>query len=148
MAFRFPLQALLRYRESYERRERLRLQIVTRELAMARQQLEEANRGRKKALDDAAKRLRAGILGAELRFDQARDQVYCRLIAACERQIQKLQVLRQSQLEAFQGAQQQRKIVENLRERQFTAYRLEQERRGQQQVDEIFLIRRRGEDSR
>ena len=148
MAFRFPLQALLRYRESYERRERLRLQIATRELAIARQQLEEANRERKKALDDSAKRLTAGMMGAELQIDQARDQAYCRRMAACEERIQKLQVLRQSQLEAFQKAQQQRKIVENLREHQFAAYRLEQERRAQQQVDEIFLIRRRGEDSR
>ena len=55
MAFRFSLQALPLYRESFERRERLRLQIVTREGVQARQQCEQAREERKRASEEFAK---------------------------------------------------------------------------------------------
>jgi flagellar biosynthesis chaperone FliJ len=48
--------------------------------------------------------------------------------------------LRVRQLEAFRKAQQQRKILENLRDRQMAAYRLIRDRHAQQQLDERFLI--------
>jgi len=148
MAFHFPLQALLHYRESCERREFLRLEIVSRELTIAREQAEAAKRDRERALEDYTKKLAGGMTASELSFELACDRVRLSRLAACQQQALKLEELRQRQLQVFQKAQQQRKILENLRDRQLAGYRLVQNRREQQQVDERFLILQRGQDSR
>ncbi len=148
MAFHFPLQALLRFRESLERRERLRLQIVTRELSNAQQQWEEAKQARERSLQEFAEKLAEGLTASEMQFELACDRTRLRRIATWHDQVLRLEALRQHQIEAFEKAQQQRKIVENLRERQIAAYRLVQNRRAQQQIDERFLILHGGQASR
>ena len=148
MAFHFSLQAVLRYRESFERRERLRLQIITREVVKARQHWEEAKAERLQALSESKRNLRRGLLGAELQFELACDSMRIRQITARKEQFLKLEELRVRQLAAFRKAQQQRKILENLRDRQFAAYRLIHDRRTQQQLDERFLILLPGQASR
>jgi flagellar export protein FliJ len=145
MAFRFSLQSLLRYRESFERRERLRLQIVTSEVVRARQQCEQAQQDRGRALEELAKRLRQVMTGAELHFELACDRTRVRRLAALKEHLLKLEDLQRRQLDALRKAQQQRKILENLRDRQLAAYRLVQNRRTQQQLDERFLILRGGQ---
>jgi flagellar FliJ protein len=140
MPFRFSLQALLRFRESLERRERLRLEIVTRDVVQARQQCEQAKQERKKGLVELAKKLREGMTGAELHFELACDRTRVRRLAALKQQLLRLEDLQRRQLEAYRKAQQQRKILENLRDRQLAAYRLLQNRRAQQLLDERFLI--------
>jgi flagellar FliJ protein len=140
MAFRFSLQALLRYRESFERREYLRLQFVTREVVRARQQCEQAKQERCRALAEFAKKLGQGMTGAELQFELACDRTRVRRLAILEEQLLKHEDLQRRQLDAFRKAQQQHKILENLRDRQFAAYRLVQNRRTQQQLDERFLL--------
>jgi flagellar protein FliJ len=147
MAFRFPLQAVLRYRESFERRERLRLQVITREVAKARQQCEEAKHERFRALGEFRQKLRQSLRGAELQFELACDRARVRRIAALREQVMKLEESRVRQLEAFRNAQQQRKILDNLRDRQFAAYRLIRDRREQQQMDDRFLILHSGQGS-
>jgi flagellar FliJ protein len=140
MPYRFPLQALLRYRESYERRELLRLEIVSRELAAARERTELAKRDREKGLRDLASRLVAGMTASELRFELASDRTRASRIAVCQEEARKLEISRRRQLDAYLKAQQQRKILENLRDRQFASYKLVQKRREQQQLGERFLI--------
>jgi flagellar protein FliJ len=141
MLFRFSLQAVLRYRESFEQRERLRLQMITRELVKARQQCDEARQERVKAREDLAGKLAQGTTAAELHLELACDTVRGRRIAALQELSGKFENLRQRQAEAFRKAQQQRKILENLRARQLAAYRVVQNRRTQQQLDEMFLMR-------
>ncbi len=147
MPFRFSLQALLRFRESFERRERLRLQIVTREVVQARQQCEQAKQDRGQGLEELAKKLRQGMTGAELQFELACDRTRVRRLAALKEQLLKLEDLQRRQLDAFRKAQQQRKILDNLRDRQLAAYRLVQNRRTQQLLDERFLILHAGRTS-
>jgi flagellar FliJ protein len=140
MPFRFPLQALLRYRESYERRELLRLEIVSREVAAARERTEQAKRNRERGLRDLASRLKAGMTASELQFELASDRTRVRRIAACQEEARKLEISRRRQLDAYLKAQQQRKILDNLRDRQLASYKAVQSRREQQQLDERFLI--------
>jgi flagellar FliJ protein len=147
MPFRFSLQTLLRYRESLERREHLRLQIVTREVIQARHHCEQAKQDRAKVLEELAKKLRQGMTGAELHFELACDRARVRRLAAWKEHLAKLEDLQRRQLDAFRKAQQQRKILENLRDRQLAAYRLVQNRRTQQQLDERFLILHAGKTS-
>jgi flagellar FliJ protein len=147
MAYRFSLQALLRYRESYEQRERLRLQIAAREVAKARQEYTEAEQEKDRALEDLATRLGQGMNASELRFELSCNRARARRVAACKEQVARLEELRLRQMEAFHKAQQQRRILENLRDRQLAAYRQLQDRRTQQQLDERFLIVHAGQPS-
>lgn len=140
MPFRFSLQAVLRYRESLERRERQRLELMTGEIIKAKQQEEQAKLDRANALVQSQKRVQQGTTALELQFDLATDRVRVRRIAALNEHLGKLEDLRRRQLEVFREARQQRKILENLRDRQLAAHRLIQTRREQQQNDDRFLI--------
>jgi flagellar export protein FliJ len=138
--FRFPLQAVLRLRESFERRERQRLEAITRELVKAQQQREQAKLARANSLVQLQKKLQQGITAAEMQFELASDRARVRQIAAINDRVSMLEDLRRRQLEVFRKAQQQRKILENLRDRQLAAYRLVQSRREQQRTDDRYLI--------
>jgi len=145
MPFRFSLQAVLRYRESFERRERQRLQVIIREVVKAKQQRDNAKLDRANALSQLQKKLHQGMTAVEVQFELACDRARVRRIAAWNDQVTKLDDLRRRQLEIFRHAQQQRKILENLRDRQLAAYRLVQVRRTQQQLDERFLLTHSGQ---
>lgn len=147
MPFRFPLQAVLRCRESFERRERQRLQVITREGVKAKQQRAQAELDRANALSQFQKKLHQGMTAAEVQFELACDRARVRRIAAWDEQVTKLEDLRHRQLEIFRHAQQQRKIMENLRDRQLATYRLVQFRRAQQQLDDRFLITHAGQSA-
>ena len=148
MPFRFSLQAVLRCRESFERRERQRLEVITREVVKAQQQREQAKLDRANALGRLQKKLHQGMTAAEMQFELACDRARVRRIAALNEQLSKLEDLRRRQLEIFRKAQQQRKILENLRDRQLAAYRLVQVRRTQQQMDDRFLLTHAGQTAR
>jgi flagellar FliJ protein len=147
MPFRFSLQAVLRCRKSFERRERQRLEAITRELVKAQQQREQAKLGRTNAMSQMQKKLRQGMTAAEMQFELACDRAHVRRIGVCNDQVAKLEDLRRRQLEIFRKAQQQCKILENLRDQKLAAYRLVQARQTQQQIDDRFLITRAGQTS-
>ena len=140
MPFRFSLEAVLRFRQSLERRERQRLEVITREVVNAKAQQQAAQRDRVNARAQFQNKLHQGMTAAEMQFELASDRARQRRIAALDAQMAKLEDLRRRQLEVFLHAQQQREIVENLRARQLAAYRLDQARRDQQQADERYLI--------
>jgi flagellar FliJ protein len=148
MPFRFTLQAVLRCRESFERRERQRLQIIIREVVKARQHWEQAKLDRANALGQFQKKLHQGMTAVEMQFELACDRTRVRRIALCHDQVTKLEDLRRRQLEVFRKAQQERQILENLRDRQLDAYRLVQARREQQRMDDRFLITHAGQTAR
>lgn len=145
MAFRFSLQAVLRCRESFEQRERQCLQMITREVVKAQQQRDQAKVDRGTSLAEFQKRLRDGMNVMELQFELATDRARLRRITALNDHRSRLEDLRRRQLEIFRKAQQQHKILENLRERQLAAYQLIQTRREQQEMDDRFLITHAGQ---
>ncbi|MGO8786376.1 MAG: flagellar export protein FliJ [Terriglobia bacterium] len=144
MPLRFSLQAVLRLRESFERREQQRLEVVTREFVKVKQQWEQAKLDRANTVVQLQKKLRQGVTAVEMQFDLACDRARLRRIEALNGHLVKIEDLRRRQLEAFRKAQQQRKILENLRDRQLAAYLLVQTRREQQQMDDRFLITQAG----
>jgi flagellar export protein FliJ len=139
MPFRFSLQAVLRCRESFEHRERQRLQVITREMVKAQQSRDAAKLERAACLGQFHARLLQGMSAVEMQFELSCDRARVRRIATLNEQFAKLESLRRRQIEVFRKARQQRKILENLRERQLAAYRLVQARREQQQMDDRFL---------
>ncbi len=148
MPFHFSLQAVLRWRESFEQRERQRLQAIARELVKARQQREHTKRDRATAQHELQNKLRKGMTASEMQFELACDRARLRRLAVLNDQVAKLEDLRRRQLEVFRKAQQQRQIMENLRDRQRAAYQLIQTRREQQQMDDRFLITQGGQAAR
>jgi len=142
MPFRFSLSSLLRLRESLEKNELQRLQTVVAQLAQVRAEMDSLDAqievSRRQVLEQAS----VGISGAELHIaalgESARLERRAELFAKCN----ELERARHEQQARYNEARQRREILSNLRERQLSAYLHEQARREQQQVDELFLIRR------
>jgi flagellar export protein FliJ len=147
MPFRFPLQAVLRSRESFERRERQRLQIISRDVFKAQQQWERAKVERANTLSGLQQKLRKGSTAGELQFELFCDRARVRRITAWRERLSGLKELQRRQIEIYRHTQQQRKIMENLRDRQHAAYQLVQNRRTQQQMDDRYLITHAGQYS-
>lgn len=152
MPFHFALSSLLRLRESFENIELQRLQAVAAQVAQVRAEIDsieaEMEASRRQVLEQAS----AGISGAELHIaalgDSARKERRTVLLAKQDG----LERTRREQQARYTEARRQREILCNLRQRQFSAYQLEQSRREQQQIDELFLIRhsskKRSDDAR
>ncbi|HUJ81265.1 MAG TPA: flagellar FliJ family protein [Candidatus Acidoferrales bacterium] len=142
MPFHFPLSSLLRLRESLEKNELQRLQALAAQIAQVRAEIElldtQIELSRREVLEQAA----AGISGAELHIaalgEFARLELRAKLIVRRD----ELERTRQVQQARYAEARQRREILSNLQERQRSAYQHEQARREQQQLDELFLIRR------
>jgi flagellar biosynthesis chaperone FliJ len=114
--------------------------MIVREVVKAQQQRDQAKLDRGIALAEFQKRLHNGMKVMEMRFELASDRARLRQISVMNDHSTKLEDLRRRQLEVFRKAQQQRKILENLRERQYAAYQLIQARRDQQEMDDRFLL--------
>jgi len=142
MAFHFSLKALLRLRESLEIAELRRLQAMAADVIHARMAVESLDAriaaDRRQAVVAAA----GGISGAELHFSALREAAYRERRSMLLKKLAELERARQEQLLRYKKARQKREILENLRNRQLTAYQTEQTRREQQQIDELFLMRR------
>ena len=147
MAFRYPLQSLLRLRQSIERQEEQRLFACAAAVARLRAQIQDFQRARLERRRATAQEMISGSSGATLQF-----AALCEAIA--ERAGQRLQVQlleaerqRLERVRVYQGARQKREILEGLREQQETIYDREVLHREQESADEAFLIRYFG-DSR
>jgi len=143
MAFRFSLAPVLRYRQSREDQERLRLQaLYTRRAALARE-LEQTREAWQRSHRSVRQHLQQGLaLAVEFQFCTAS-------LAGSERRQQQLRAgLLQLQPEIAAATQryhqerQKRELLESLRDLQFSEYRLQQRRREQAALDELHLLRR------
>jgi len=141
VAFRFPLQALLKLRLGYEERERMRLAAVISRLHQLRSQYELWQQQKQTAEIKLSQQMRTGMVAVEFHFAQASLEAEDRRLKLVLAEIDKVEQLRQAQQVAYLEAQKKRKILERLRERQAEAYRLVEERREQQQQDELFAAR-------
>jgi len=140
--FSFSLQTLLRFRQSVEEQQLLRLQAANLKAAQVRNQITDLNSGLAAIASAGARELNAGVSGAQLHFDQlcclAMVQRRSRLqedLALCEQE-------RKQRNEEFRQARRQREVLDRLRKQQFDRYRLQQERQEQRQFDDLLLLRR------
>jgi flagellar export protein FliJ len=143
MAFRFTLDAVLKYRKNLEQREYLALGRAHQEIAQVELQLEQCEEWR---VDHARRREAEATRGIasvhlqdayeqERRMEKQRDEL--------EAKRQELRVKLQQCLKAYELARQKREVLEELRSRQLQAYVLDQSRREQRRVDDMFLSRRK-----
>lgn len=143
MSFRFPLQSLLRLRKSLEKQEEMKLQALNGHLARVRQDVATVEQQERNERYDLDGRMQSGVSGAEIllalahrRFRQQQRQKLLRE----QRRFEEEHSIRQL---AYRKVRQKREILSNFRERRLTAFTFEQDRRWQDSLDELLLLRRR-----
>ncbi|MGB2592297.1 MAG: flagellar FliJ family protein [Candidatus Acidiferrum sp.] len=141
MAFRYPLQPLLRLRESLERQEEQRLFASAAVVSRLRAEIERLHEAGVEAQREALQEMSLGSPGALLQFAASCEAAFRSACRKLQLQLDEAERKRLLQLRAYQAVRQKREILQGLRERQEAAYQLEFARHEQQTADESFLIR-------
>lgn len=142
MAFRFSLQSLLRMWRSRERNERRKLEALAARMAALRAELRRVEENSRTSRRDYSARMDGGMAAAELHFaETCEDNRHAFLTWLCQ-QVEATASEHQAQMAVHQAVERQCKIFENLRQHQLEAFRLEESRREQKRLDEIFLLGR------
>ena len=147
MAFRYPLQSVLRLRRSLERQEEQRLFTIAAVVARLRAEIEQLERSRLEARRTASQEMMAGSWGAIVHFAVACDAVAAEAQRRLQAQLTEAERQRLEQLRVYQNARQKREIFEGLRERQEAIHDREVAHREQETADDTFLTRYRGVSS-
>jgi flagellar export protein FliJ len=141
VSFVFSLRALLRVREIREETELRKLQALLSRISAARAEISALE----EALETDRRNVRTAALGglsaAEWHFHNVHDLLQRDRRNALLAKLRELESAVRAQQERYRLARQQREILSNLRERQLAAYNLEESRRAQRQMDELFLLR-------
>jgi flagellar export protein FliJ len=142
MAFQFSLAAVLRVRESIEKREERALQSIQREVARTLLQIAEvrgaidgAQRERETALRQT---ISAGHLHTMLSEEQGGEQRLESLFG----ELQVLEEARAKQMQLYQSAHQGCEMLTDMRKKQKESYEREWLREEQKRLDDIFMARR------
>jgi flagellar export protein FliJ len=147
MAFHFTLAAVLRYRQSLEEREELRLHgLLVRRATLSREleQSRDAGRHLQAALHRTLQQ--AAVAAAEIQFAMAQLHGLERQQALIESRLRTLASEIAQQTARYRQERQKREVLESLREVQLREFRVRQQRREQAMLDELHLLRRgRGE---
>jgi flagellar export protein FliJ len=142
MPFRFPLEAVLHYRRSLEHQQELRLRTANQQVGRVRRLIELAEERIRQAHAAQARELAAGTTFAEVRFALAAEAFLEGQRQTLERELHRLETLRNQQQRIFQQARRDRETFESLRDRQKREYDRDQARREQRNLDDLFLLRR------
>ena len=141
MAFRFSLEAVLRLRQGQERSERLKLEAIVSEQAQARANMEEITDRSCELHRQFLQQMRNGMVGSELQIEAERGTNVNLVCKSLSTRLLDLEQQRIKQLQIFLKVRQSREVLENLRLRKLKLYRIEQSRREQQELDDLFLMR-------
>jgi flagellar export protein FliJ len=142
MAFHFPLEAVLHLRQSLEHQQELRLRAANQQVAKARYSIEQIDTHLKHVRASQSQRLSAGTTSAELHFSFSCESALLEQKHSLQRELLRLQSLRDEQQRLFQRARRARETFESLRDRQLREYERETARKAQRQLDELFLLRK------
>lgn len=142
MPFRFPLQALLHFRQSLEHQQELRLRAANQQVAHVRHALEQLDGRIRQTQIQSSQYLASGTTGAELSFLQTAEGALHAQRQELEGELLRRRHLRDQQERIFLQARRERETFESLRNQQFRAYQLDQARREQRRLDDLFLMRK------
>jgi flagellar export protein FliJ len=142
MAFRFPLEVLLRVRQGSERQQELRLQEANLRVAALLRQIEDVHSGMENIEARRRSQLESGISAAELQFDVLCLSILTERQHAVERELVEAGAHRHSCAEGFQQARREREVMDTLRRHQLQDYYQQEARQDQRRLDDLFLLRR------
>ena len=143
MAFQFSLRALLRLRQTYEKRERMRLTVLNVAYGRLQQEYQESGEQRMLVFEQLEQQLQKGISGSELRAASTSLQHSNDRRRQLTGQMKDLELQVRKQTETYLESQTKRKILDSLRERELRAFELDENRREQQRIDDLFVQRQR-----
>jgi flagellar export protein FliJ len=142
MAFRFPLETLLRYRRSVERQCELEFLQALQQVVAVQHEIEMVD-GQLAALKTSGLReLETGVTASQLHFDAQRESVLASRRAFLMIELERREGLRLQRQQEFQHARREREVLESLRQQHHQAYLREEARREQKRLDDLFLQRR------
>jgi flagellar biosynthesis chaperone FliJ len=142
MAFQFALVAVLRVRESVERREERALQRIQLDMARTARQIEEMNAAIAKAHEAREQALKQAMPGGELRAMLWQVEALVEVKKAFMVTLQGLEELRLKQMKVYQAAHRDHETMIDLFNQQRDVYEVEQVRAEQKYLDDIFMARR------
>jgi flagellar export protein FliJ len=142
MPFRFPLQALLHLRQAVEHQQELRLRAANQQVARVRHALEQIDDRIGQTHFLSSEYLIQGTTGAELLFLETSEAALHSQRREVQQELQRCQHVRDQQERAFRQARRERETFETLRSQQLRDYLLDQARREQRQLDDLFLMRK------
>lgn len=141
MAFRFSLEVVFHLRQSVEHQQELRLRTANQQVARVRHFIEQLDARLGQMRLAQLQQLATSMSAAELRFAASCQDAVREQRQALQRELVRLQNLRDEQQRIFQRARREREIFEHLRERQRQEHEREAARSEQRQLDEFFLLR-------
>lgn len=141
MAFHFPLQAVLHFRQSVEHQQELRLRTANQQVARARRVIEQFDERIRQIQLRESQELGAGTTSAELRFALTGEAALQLQRQDAKHDLVRWQNLRDQQQKIFQQARRERETFESLRNHQLREYERAAARREQRQLDDLFLLR-------
>lgn len=143
MAFRFTLEAVLRYRRSLEDREQTRLQALLVRRAGLQGQLQRNRQAQLQLQHELHQELQAAPrLARELHLSVAGLRAVEQREVFLQSQMQPLQAELAAQTARYRQERRKRELLESLRDTQLGDYRRQQQRRQQAMLDELYLLRR------
>ena len=144
MAFRFTLDAVLRYRQALEEREQQRLGVLLAKRAALRDELQQVTDARLRLRRAIERTLQQQLTPAvEIHLAQAQEHGIEMQCDALRERLRKLQEGIAEQTARYRQERQKREVLDAMREVQLRNYRMVQQRRQQAALDELYLLRRR-----
>ncbi len=142
MGFRFSLQAILDLRQSLEHQEELRLRSANHHVHKVQHQIEQIDIRMHELNVLLSRDILAGLSGAELLFCMELNVTLRFQRQALERELSRLEQIREKQQRAFQEVHRQRETLGILRDSQLREYTRESAREQQRLLDDLFLCRK------
>jgi flagellar export protein FliJ len=142
MAFKFTLETVLRLRASLERQAQTRLEIAARAVYAARERCDSLEKERIAEEASFHVSLTTGVESPDLYFHiSARAGMEVAQLEAAQA-LSDAQKRWAEQRDRFLLARRDREVIASVRERLHGAYLIDQDRREQQQIDDLFASRR------
>lgn len=142
MAFRFPLETVLRVRESIEKREEAALQKVLAEMARVRRSIEELTEQIHSSYAARQQAMQRPTPAYQLESMLSETHVLAGRRKALVDSLPLLEQQRQDCMRAYQLAHQNRQMLTDMRTRQRDAWEESRARTQQKFLDDIFAARR------
>jgi len=142
MAFQFSLESVLRLRISHERQEQARLEIAAQRIQLAQERCESIRKEKLELDEKTIAALEAGMTSAELHFHRVSKTGLEWVEVEAAQALEEARKQWSAQRLKFLAARRDRELLSSIRERQHEAWVVEQNRREQQQIDDLFAMRR------
>ena len=142
MAYRFPLAAVLRLRESIERREERSLQVLQMEIVRVSRILEELTASMSGAREGQERAMRQPAPAGHLHSVLLEWQSAVHRKDALLQHLDSLKRKHDEQMRVYRDAHRDREMLSDLYSRNKRAYTAEQTRTQQKQLDDLFVARR------